>query len=262
MKEGINRREFLSGGLTAAAFIAELSLPKKVAAELEGLIGLFTFFKESYDQSLGRLRGEVFESPVETFWAYIKKGETRGLLDIQNPLKTTVRSVSSINLMPLYQDKGIEEIIFLHTHPVENYKERYFRNLIPKATIGEAITQKKTNFPLIPSGEDFVAALRGRLFMEERKINQIIRYVVAEPSGVWTYDIDPANSRIRSFFDEEAITSRSVHKNKKFSNALAQDIRNRQSRFYREGGITEKNFAEFQKWAQHEWGIKISYQTF
>lgn len=267
-QEKLSRREFLKAGIiTGKALLAELILPEKARAQVEKLIGPLTFFEETFENSLKRIKKEVFTSPIEVFWAYIKKEGRQGLLDIQSPIVgaglQTDRAAGSIDILPILEDREIEEVDFIHTHPAILYKKSPWRALVPNGTYEEALRTQKTKLPLIPSGRDIVNVMGRKLYIEDRGFTQLTKDIVVEPSGVWIYDANVNHSRILSFFkDGEKISAKTLRENKRLWEELERDLTNRQSKFWKEGGITPETLEDFKKWAEKEWGIFFSYDKF
>lgn len=248
--EKLSRREFLKASLTAGAFLAELSLPREVRAQLEKLLKTQEFIPENLESTIARLQREVWNNKNEVLWAYVKKGSWEGAMNIMEITDET--SAKSVDLAPLYLDKDVSMVHILHTHPANAY---FHYSLFPRGKVLEIIKERKSKFPLPPSGDDIVASALDKQIMKQLGLSREAQHSVVEPTGVWTYDVDLEHPVIKALIGGKGSSDI-------LQRFIDADILMMQDKIYREGGISDKNLADFKNWFKDVWGVALSYQPF
>lgn len=257
MGEGISRREFLKAAVGGAAFLAELSLPPEVLAQIEKMFSRQEFRQEKLQDLVERLKTAVFDEKDEILWAHVTRDDKEVSINIRGG--GTFNEVESVNLTPLYQDSKVKGVYIIHTHPAHNYfRDPHF----PKETAARILKTRQSEFPFVPSGGDIINYAADIVRAKEKKLNRSISHMVVEPSGVWSYGVDlehPVLQRLLFRGDSDKLSDMII-KNDMARITLDRELREQEKKIFLEGGLTEKNLARFKKWAQNRWGISFYYK--
>lgn len=265
-KKGISRRNFLKlGAFSAATFIAELAVPENVRAQIEKLIAQQESVEESFDKLLARMKEFVYSKQKEEFWLHIKKGGKEISINIRLTAKED--ELTSVDLAHLYEDPDITEVSMVHTHPaIIFFKEPK----IPKETAEKILREKRSNFPLIPSGPDIISEVIDRLLVKEGHSKHHIRHYLVEPSGTWSYETNLSHPKFKDLslpkIEKDTPAEPFMGGGDTMLTALPwilnPELEEQQNKFHTTGGVSDENLAEFKKWAEEKWGIKFNYRRF
>lgn len=264
-----SRREFLKFGAGAiTVFLKELLIPKEVFAKLEELLGKREFIKESFDEGAERLRKEVFESKTERYFVFVKKGETTGWLNIED--KMSIDMGFSINLLPILEDGEVEEMHFVHTHPLAIAE---VDKLLPPNVLIEIELKQKSNFPLLPSSADIATLAKQKRFLLDKKLPAKITHSVLDPAGRWTYDVDLNHPEIQKISEskeplkegetksEDELLVMSPEESTLFR--MGMELLSRQEFFYKDGrGINSQNLEELIDWYETKYGVTLGFKRY
>lgn len=251
--------------MLAAAFLKELAIPKQALAKLEELLGEREFIREGFDAGIQRLKKEVYENEKERFFVFVKKGKTTGWLNIED--KTSLDVGFSIDLLPILEDGEIEEMHFVHTHPLAMVEAD---KLLPPDVLSKIMRDQQSNFPLLPSSADIAALAKQKIFLSKKKLPPKLTHSVLDPAGMWTYDVDlehPEIKKISEFkeslgedeikSEEELLTKRSEESTLFI---MGMEIISRRDIFYKNGeGINQQNLEELKNWYKTKYGVTINY---
>ncbi|OGZ08573.1 MAG: hypothetical protein A3D65_04945 [Candidatus Lloydbacteria bacterium RIFCSPHIGHO2_02_FULL_50_13] len=251
--------------VSGAAFLAGLSLARDTEAALEQILSGREFLDESLEEGISRLRRDVYERDNERFFVYVKKGQITGWLNIEDTMSLDMGK--SIDLLPILEDAGIEEMHFLHTHPVAILEAD---KLLPPDVIREMRKTKKSSFPLIPSSQDIATLAKQKRFLAERDLPQRLTHSVLDPAGLWKYDVDLAHQAMKDIsisrkpmkdgerVSDEELLVMSPEESAQFR--LGLELVHQQGRFYEDGiGVTEKRLEELLRWAKAQWGVSLEF---
>ena len=255
--EKLSRREFLTVGLGAAAFLAELAIPEQARAQLEKLLASQESAAERFEDTIARLKKMVWENKNEVLWVHVKKGSKEVALNILKSGSET--AAEGVDVMALYKDKEVSRVYLVHTHPASVYfKDPAF----PKDIAGQIHKEKKSKFPFIPSGGDIAECAADKVRLKEMGLKRETGHFVVEPSGVWSYDVDLEHPQMKAApLHRDADTLADMYAGSPaLRMVLGADLDTQQKKIHKEGGISGKNLKEFQGWAKKEWGVKFSYQ--
>lgn len=265
-----SRREFLKlgGGALAAAFLKELAMPKWALAKLEEVLDKREFIKESFDEGIKRLRKEVFESETERYFVFVKKGETAGWLNIED--KMSVDMGFSINLLPMLEDGGIEEMHFVHTHPLAIAEAD---KLLPPSALREIRIKQKSNFPLLPSSSDIAVLAKQKRFLLDKKLPAKITHSVLDSAGRWTYDVDLNHPEIQKISESKEPLKENETKSEdellvmspeeSTLSRMGLELLSRQELFYKDSrGINPQNLEELIEWYGTKYGAKLEFKRY
>lgn len=257
--EKLSRREFLKAGLAAGAFLAELSIPKAARAQLERLLATQEFVAERFEGTIARLRKSVWDEKNEVLWVHVKKGSKEGALNILE--SSTETGAQGIDLTPLYEDKDVSRVYAVHTHPASIYS---VDPAFPKEIAARIKKERKSNFPLLPSGGDIAEYAADKVRLGEKGITRELKHFVVEPSGLWSYEVNLEHQAMKNAvrgLDLDTLADMYAA-SPALRMVLGNDLDEQQKKIYREGGISARNFEELNTWAKKEWGITFSYQPF
>lgn len=263
MKEepNLTRREFLekSAAIAGGIFLAWLSLSEEALAKLEDLLAMQEFIEEDFQKTLLRLKREVYENNKEVLWAHIKKGGREYAVNIIR--KATEAMVESVDLARLYEDKDVERICLAHTHPIKMLMHHFS---FPKEKAENVFREKRSDYPLMPSGTDFIDLLANKIAMQEQSIKCEPIHFLVEPSGVWRYDVDPGHpfwkENIRP--SEEGSLAASVRSSSLLRLLLDGEFANKEKEIFESDGMKEDDFQKLKEWAKKEYGISLDYKKF
>jgi len=250
-----------------AAFLAGFSLTREVRAELEKILSGREFLDESFEEGISRLRRDVFEKDGERFYVYVKKGQIAGWLNIEDTMSLDMGK--SIDLLPLLEDADVEEMHFLHTHPVAILEAD---KLLPPDTLREMRVTRKSNFPLLPSSQDIATLAKQKRFLAERNLPQKLSHSVLDPAGLWKYDVDLAHQGMKYIsmgrkplkdgerIPDDELLVMSPEESAQFR--LGLELIHQQEQFYGDRiGMTEKKIEELKRWAEKEWGVFLDFSA-
>lgn len=271
MHENPSRREFLKTAIAGGAFLAEVIASKEARAELEEILKTRELIKETFEQGLQRLQKEVYENKKERFFVFVKKGGKEGWINIE--AAATEDSGMSINLLPLLTDAVLEEMHFVHTHPLDIVAKDY--HLTP-SEISAARMKHESPFPLLPSSADLETVVWQKAFLAGRRSKVKLTNSVLDPAGIWTYDADLSHPKMKPLergaqeriarigkkpTEEELMTADSGEGALIVLNSLLQE---QQDKFYKAKGpsMTLDLIGRLKKWAKVEWGITLDFTPY
>lgn len=253
-EKGSSRREFLKetfGGGIATALLAELGFPKKVLAQLEEVLKVREFMDISLEEGVQRLEGYVWDKKEEHYWIYIERGEKRGWIDIVR-IATEDEIKKVINIAPLFDDAAITKLYFMHTHPVDIYRKD---KLLTDEAIELLAKERRSNFPLPPTGNDIISIIRAKRFMrEDNSPAHEIKHLMAEPAGVWEYDVDENHPKMKE------VIAALLEDDTKLASAMHNSLIEWRGKVIHQGGFSKKDLGEIKEWARREYGITLSYR--
>jgi len=269
-QKNFSRREFLKTGVVGGVFLAEILSSKTAIAALEELLTTREFISETYEAGLSRLRKDVFEKETERFYAFVKKGNKVGWLNVEDVM--TVDLGKSINLLPILSDAGVDTLHFVHTHPLFIAK---LDRLLPVPMLEAAKKNKRTNFPLMPSSTDILTLAMQKAYVKEHGMRYSLKHSVLDPAGIWEYDVDISNpsvaKAIKSMKEAEKDSARikpddellSMQPHESFMTILGLELYEQQQLFYKGlTGIAPAKMKNLENWAKNKWGVRFNFKSF
>ncbi|OGZ97285.1 MAG: hypothetical protein A3I44_00645 [Candidatus Sungbacteria bacterium RIFCSPLOWO2_02_FULL_51_17] len=256
----LSRREFLQGSaMTGAMFLAELAIPAPIRAQLEKLLGTQEVIRETLDDMLTRLQGDVYDKNEEEVWAHIQKGDFSGSMNIR--LASTKNELRTINLAPLYADANVSSVAIAHTHTAAFYRSE---KILPETTIQHIEKQKKSEVPLIVSATDIIAALVQKITLKAKRPDRIVKEFLLEPAGMWTYDVDPNHPRIQQLLvlQDQRESPAAMEEEMRFMSSLGKELDQWQKKFCEGEGATSDDIQKFIRWGKDRWGISFTFKKF
>lgn len=257
-----SRREFLQASLAiGGSLLALLALPPRAIASLEKVLDTREFRRESFDALVASLRNDVWERDTEVIWAHMKKG---GVEYAVNVLKRgAAANADAIDLLPIYEDLGVENLTVLHTHPAVIFESE---SLLPLQLARRIRRERIVNYPLIPSHVDLFEYIAGRILLELRGIRRGYRDFLIEPSGLWTYDLEFGHPFVRRHVELATQTPQSDTQGLSMVygsgalNELKDFIEHEERAIWAAGGMTDKLFASLCEKTKEKFGITLSYE--
>ncbi|OHA04434.1 MAG: hypothetical protein A2934_00350 [Candidatus Sungbacteria bacterium RIFCSPLOWO2_01_FULL_47_10] len=261
----LSRREFFKISAGGLAFLSELSVSREARAKLEEIFAERAFVEEDYEKGIDRLRTAVFEKEIESNWLFVEKGKKHGWLDIGKDM--SIDSGSSIELLPILEDRDVSRMHFSHTHPIAVLKAD---KEISEPELEDAKKVRKSNLPSLPSPADIRTRALQKIFLRSNNLPQKLEHSVFDPSGRWFYDVDVDHPMIALITKKENPVPEDAPDTDKLvpspgESAMMRmgfEIAGQQDYFRREKRIALEPLLRFQERMKKEWGVELRYEPY